>query len=229
MKMTCCDNLQIIGEKIRQAEMRFGREAGSVELLAVSKCHPVLAIQECLECGQLAFGENYAQELVDKVQILESKNILWHYIGPIQSNKTRLIAESAQWVHSIDRLKIARRLSEQRPEGYPPINICIQLNIGVEKTKSGIPVDQLKILASQIAELPNLTLKGIMAIPAAETDFDKQRYAFAQARRALEQLNEQGYELDALSMGMSGDMEAAIAEGATIVRIGTAIFGRRLV
>lgn len=227
MKAIYCDNLQIIGEKIRQAEARFGREPNSVQLLAVSKRHPASAIQECLECGQIAFGENYAQELIGKAKEIEDNKVSWHYIGPIQSNKTRLIAESAQWVHSIDRLKIARRLSEQMPEGQPPINVCIQLNISAEKTKSGIALDELKVLADQIVQLPNLTLKGIMAIPAAETDFDKQRYAFAKARKALEALNIQGYELDTLSMGMSGDMEAAIAEGATIVRIGTAIFGKR--
>ena len=229
MKVTYCNNLQIIGEKIRQAEVRFGREPNSVQLLAVSKRHPASAIQECLECGQFAFGENYAQELIDKAKTLDDKKLSWHYIGPIQSNKTRLIAESAQWVHSIDRLKIARRLSEQRPDNWPPINICIQLNISAEETKSGIAIDELKVLAEQIIQLPGLTLKGVMAIPVAETDFDKQRYTFAQAREALEVLNTQGYELDTLSMGMSGDMEAAIAEGATIVRIGTAIFGRRLV
>ena len=228
--MTPCNNIQMIGDAIRQAEKRFGRESNSVKLLAVSKFHPASAIQECLQCGHTGFGESYAQELAEKATHIATSNptaIEWHYIGPIQSNKTRLIARSAQWVHSIDRIKIARRLSEQKPSDASPINICLQLNIDEETKKSGINIDNLKKLADQVQTLAGLTLRGIMVIPAHKTQFDQQRHAFAKARHALEALNTQGYALDTLSMGMSGDMEAAIAEGATIVRIGTAIFGER--
>jgi pyridoxal phosphate enzyme (YggS family) len=229
MKMTPCDNIQMIGDAIRQAEKRFSREPNSVKLLAVSKFHSVSAIQDCLQCGHNSFGESYAQELAEKATYMTSHTptIDWHYIGPIQSNKTRLIAQSAQWVHSIDRIKIARRLNEQKPNNTAPINICLQLNIDEEANKSGVSIDNLKKLADQVQTLSGLVLRGIMVIPARQTQFDQQRHAFAKARHALEALNAQGYALDTLSMGMSGDMEAAIAEGATIVRIGTAIFGAR--
>ena len=220
----------MIGDTIRQAEKRFGREPNSVKLLAVSKFHPVSAIQDCLQCGHICFGESYAQELAKKATHIATNHptaIDWHYIGPIQSNKTRLIAQSAQWVHSIDRIKIARRLSEQKPNDAPPINICLQLNIDEEANKSGVNIGNLKKLADQVQTLSGLVLRGIMVIPARKTQFDQQRHTFAKARHSLEMLNAQGYALDTLSMGMSGDMEAAIAEGATIVRIGTAIFGTR--
>ncbi len=219
----------MIGDAIRRAEKRFRREPNSVKLLAVSKLHPASAIQDCLQCGHTCFGESYAQELAEKATLItpNTSTIEWHYIGPIQSNKTRSIAQSAQWVHSIDRIKIARRLSEQKPSDAPPINICLQLNIDEETNKSGINIDDLKKLADQVQTLSGLTLRGIMVIPAHKTQFAQQRRAFAKARHALDTLNAQGYALDTLSMGMSGDMEAAIAEGATIVRIGTAIFGAR--
>ncbi len=226
--MTIRDNLQIIGERIRAAEQRFGREEGSVQLLAVSKMHPVAAVQEALAAGQLCFGENYVQEMVDKAANLTTENIEWHFIGPIQSNKTKLIAQTARWVHSVDSLKVARRLSEQKSPDDPSLNICLQVNISQEMTKSGITPAALPELAAQVQALPGLCLRGLMAIPAPEQHFAQQRAVFAQVRELQESLIAQGFALDTLSMGMTDDMEAAIAEGATIVRIGTAIFGSRL-
>jgi len=223
-----CENLQTIGQHIRDAEQRYAREPNSVKLLAVSKRHSIESIQTAINCNQYEFGENYAQEMQDKCQALaHQSNLIWHFIGPIQSNKTRLIAEMASWVHTVERLKIAIRLSEQRPEHLPPLNICLQVNISGETSKSGITPDELLPLAEQIVELPHLRLRGLMVIPAPEQDFDKQRATFAKVRGLQEQLIDRGFDLDTLSMGMSGDMEAAIAEGATIVRIGTAVFGAR--
>jgi pyridoxal phosphate enzyme (YggS family) len=216
----------MIGEQISEAEVRYNRKTGSVKLLAVSKRHSVDAIRECLQYRQTAFGENYAQELHDKASEIK-ENIEWHYIGPIQSNKTRMIAEVASWVHTIDRLKVARRLSDQLPDGKPPLSVCLQVNISGEASKAGVKLQELPALASEIAHLPGLTLRGLMAIPAPEQDFSRQREVFARVREAQEGLIQSGYDLDTLSMGMSGDMDAAIAEGATIVRIGTAIFGQR--
>ena len=227
MKRTICDHIQTVGEQIRHAEIQYHRQANSVTLLAVSKRHPVSAIEQSLECGQLALGENYAQEMFEKAQQLQHSQIEWHYIGPIQSNKTRIIAETASWVHSIDRFKIARRLSEQKPDTRPPISLCLQVNINEESSKSGVLVDQLPELMDQVSSLSGIVVRGLMAIPEVTTDFDCQRKNFAKVRKAMEGLNQRGYNLDTLSMGMSGDMEAAIAEGATIVRIGTAIFGQR--
>ena len=226
--MTIRDNLQTIGERIRAAEQRFGRKEGSVQLLAVSKMHPVAAVQEALAAGQLCFGENYVQDMVDKAANLMTENIEWHFIGPIQSNKTKLIAQTARWVHSVDSLKIARRLSEQKSPDDPSLNICLQVNISQETTKSGITPAELPELAAQVRELPGLCLRGLMAIPAPELHFARQRAVFAQVRELQESLMNQGFALDTLSMGMTDDMDAAIAEGATIVRIGTAIFGSRL-
>ncbi len=225
--MTIKDKLQTIGERIRAAELRYQRTPGSVKLLAVSKHHPVSAIQQAIVCGQMAFGENYAQEMDDKATQLQQHSIEWHFIGPIQSNKTRLIANTASWVHSVDRLKIARRLGEQKPANTSDINICLQINISHEASKSGISLAEAEDLAHQVIQLAGIRLRGLMAIPAPETDFTKQRACFAQLRQLLEKLNQQGLQLDTLSMGMTDDMEAAIAEGATIVRIGTAIFGNR--
>ncbi|PID49061.1 MAG: YggS family pyridoxal phosphate-dependent enzyme [Proteobacteria bacterium] len=225
--MTIKDKLQTIGERIRAAELRYQRTLGSVKLLAVSKHHPVSAIQQAIACGQMAFGENYAQEMDDKATQLQQHSAEWHFIGPIQSNKTRLIANTASWVHSVDRLKIARRLGEQKPANTSDINICLQINISHEASKSGIPLAEAEDLAHQVIQLAGIRLRGLMAIPAPETDFTKQRACFAQLRQLLEKLNQQGLQLDTLSMGMTDDMEAAIAEGATIVRIGTAIFGNR--
>lgn len=222
-----CDNLRRIRDEIHRLEARHGRPEGSVRLLAVSKTKPVDAVREALGCEQHAFGENYVQELADKSAALAGNDIEWHYIGPLQSNKSRIIAETAHWMHSIDRAKIARRLSEQRPDGMAPLNVCVQVNISGEASKSGIALAELPGLADAISELPNLKLRGLMAIPAPASDFGAQRRVFARLRRALEAEVARGVALDTLSMGMTGDMEAAIAEGATIVRIGTAIFGAR--
>jgi len=225
--MTVRDNLQIIGTEIYRYSQQYNRPTSAVQLLAVSKRHGIAAIREAYHAGQRAFGENYVQELLDKAEQLNDLNIEWHFIGPLQSNKTRKIAAVADWVHTIDRLKIAQRLNDQRPENLPKLNVCIQVNISKEASKSGILVDDVSNFAEEINQLPKLNLRGIMVIPAAESDFTKQRKAFAKAAKLLDQLNHQSYQLDTLSMGMSGDMEAAIAEGATIVRIGTAIFGQR--
>ncbi|UOG92434.1 MAG: YggS family pyridoxal phosphate-dependent enzyme [Candidatus Thiothrix sulfatifontis] len=228
--MTIRDNIQTIGERIHAAEQRFGRKPGSVQLLAVSKKHSSASIREAIDAGQTRFGENYVQEMVEKAAELanDNRNIEWHFIGPIQSNKTRLIASTARWVHSVDSLKIAQRLSEQKkPADAPAINICLQVNISNEISKSGVQPAELAALASQIAALPGIRWRGLMAIPAPEHDFTQQRAVFAQVRALQEDLVAQGFALDTLSMGMTDDMEAAIAEGATIVRIGTAIFGSR--
>lgn len=225
--MTIRENLLTIGERIRTAEQRFQRTAGSVQLLAVSKMHPASAIRQALAGGQILFGENYVQEMVEKAHELLGYGIEWHFIGPIQSNKTRQIAATARWVHSVDRFKIAQRLSEQKPDNTPDINLCLQVNISNENNKSGVAPHELAELAEQVAALPGLRLRGLMAIPAPEQDFGRQRAVFAQVRELQEQLITQGFALDTLSMGMTDDMEAAIAEGATLVRIGTAIFGTR--
>ncbi len=221
------DKLQIIGAEINKVAQQYQRKADDIQLLAVSKRHPVEAIQIAYESGQSSFGENYVQELVEKAQSLSELNISWHFIGPLQSNKTKQIAEVADWVHTIDRFKIAQRLNNQRPEGLPPLCICIQINISGETSKSGVAANDVEALASQIAKLPHLRLRGLMVIPAPSNSFEEQRATFAKVSQIKDQLNQQGYKLDTLSMGMSGDMEAAIAEGATIVRIGTAIFGSR--
>jgi len=224
---TIRDNLQIIGAKINQFCQKYDRDPSEVQLLAVSKKHPASAIQEAYAAGQTVFGENYAQELLDKAAALADLAIEWHFIGPMQSNKTRKIAAVASWVHTIDRLKIAQRLNDQRPSELDPLAVCIQVNISGELSKSGVMPDEVEPLAEAIHQLPNLSLRGLMVIPAPESDFDKQRAIFRQAALLKNQLNQTGLKLDTLSMGMSNDMEAAIAEGATIVRIGTAIFGAR--
>ena len=225
--MTIGENIQTIGERIRAAEQRFGREPGSVQLLAVSKKHPAAAIREAFAVGQCYFGENYVQEMTEKAAELTDTGIEWHFIGPIQSNKTKAIAAIARWVHSVDSLKVAQRLSAQKPASAPAINVCLQVNISDEASKSGVAPSQVLELARQIALLPGLKLRGLMAIPAPEHEFERQRAVFAQVRLLQQDLNVQGFALDTLSMGMTDDMEAAIAEGATIVRIGTAIFGCR--
>ena len=221
------DRLRIIGANIKQYAEENQRNPEDIQLLAVSKRHPETMIREAFAAGQTAFGENYVQELLDKADALNDLPLEWHYIGPLQSNKTRKIAQIASWVHTIDRLKIAKRLSEQRPHELPPLSVCIQLNISGEASKSGVMLDELAELATEVNKLDRLTLRGLMAIPAPETDFNKQRHVFAQVRQAQQNLIEQGFKFDTLSMGMSNDMQAAIAEGASIVRIGTAIFGKR--
>ncbi|MGK0270925.1 MAG: pyridoxal phosphate enzyme (YggS family) [Cocleimonas sp.] len=227
------DNLQIIGAKLKQHLSQYKRSESSALLLAVSKRHSIDKIRDAYEFGQRAFGENYVQELLDKNQQLNDLAIEWHFIGPLQSNKAKKIAEVASWVHAVDRLKIAQRLSDNRPENMPALSICLQVNISGEQSKSGINPDELTLLAKQVAQLPKIKLRGLMVIPAPEDDFIKQREVFAQVAilkdHLQKQLNETGIivELDTLSMGMSNDIEAAIAEGATIVRVGTAIFGQR--
>ena len=228
---TIAHNLQAVDAFIVAAATAAGRPRASVTLLAVSKTFDAAAVIEALGAGQRAFGENYLQEALDKMaavaQALPAVAVEWHFIGPLQSNKTRPVASHFDWVHTVDRLKIAQRLSEQRPAGLAPLNICLQVNISGEASKSGATPDELPALAQAVAQLPNLRLRGLMAIPEPETDLTKQHAAFARVRALYEQLRGQGLALDTLSMGMSGDMQAAIAEGATIVRIGTAIFGTR--
>lgn len=226
--MTIRDNLQITGSKINNFIQKYHRQPDSVQLLAVSKKHPTSMIKEAYNSGQGAFGENYVQELTDKAEQLRELDIEWHFIGPLQSNKTKTIAHIADWVHTIDRLKIAKRLSEQRPAELKPLSVCVQVNISGEASKSGVLPEQVISLCEQILPLPNLHLRGLMAIPAPEHDIHKQRATFAKLAQLKETINQQlNLQLDTLSMGMSDDMEAAIAEGATIVRIGTAIFGTR--
>ena len=216
---------------MRGASEAAGRDPAHVTLLAVSKTFPAAQVLEAIAAGQHGFGENYLQEALDKIAdikaALPDTHVEWHFIGPIQSNKTRSIAASFDWVHTVERLKVAERLSAQRPAGLPPLNICIQVNISGEASKSGAAPGELLALARQVALLPNLNLRGLMAIPAPEQDGAKQRAAFARVRALADVLREDGLQIDTLSMGMSADMAAAIAEGATIVRVGSAIFGDR--
>ncbi len=221
-------NLQAVRARIAAACIAAGRAAGSVQLLAVSKTWPAARVREAVAAGQRAFGENYVQEALDKVAELADLGLDWHFIGPLQSNKTRPVAETFAWVHSVDRLKIAERLAAQRPPGLPPLQICLQVNVSGEASKSGCAPQQALELASNIARLPGLRLRGLMAIPEPTEDTMRQRQQFALLRRTLERINaEPGFTLDTLSMGMTDDLEAAIMEGATMVRIGTAIFGKR--
>jgi pyridoxal phosphate enzyme (YggS family) len=225
-------NLQAITATIVASAQESGRPADAVRLLAVSKTFGPEAVLEAVEAGQRAFGENYLQEGLDKIRAVEAAAgpapaLEWHFIGPIQSNKTRPIAENFAWVHTVEREKIAQRLSEQRPAGLPPLQICLQVNISGEASKSGVAPEDLAALAHKVAALPNLTLRGLMAIPEPAVEFEQQRAAFARLRVLYEQLRADGLALDTLSMGMSADMRAAIFEGATIVRVGSAIFGAR--
>ncbi|MBP8277726.1 MAG: YggS family pyridoxal phosphate-dependent enzyme [Propionivibrio sp.] len=224
---TISANLQAVLARIGEAARRCGRQPEEISLLAVSKTWPGSYVQEAARAGQKAFGENYVQEGVDKVRETALPDLEWHFIGPLQSNKTRLVAEAFQWVHSVDRLKIAERLSQQRPAHLPPLQICLQVNISNEDSKSGVPEEDVASLAQQIAYLPRLKLRGLMTIPAPAPEFAQQRAPFRRLRELYEQLNRNGFALDTLSMGMSNDIEAAIAEGSTLVRVGTAIFGER--
>ena len=212
---------------IHRLEARYRRTPGGVRLLAVSKKKPVHEIAAAVRAGQRDFGESYLQEALEKITQLEDRDLCWHFIGPVQKNKTRPIAAHFSWVHSIERLVIAERLNAQRPAHLPPLQTCIQVNIDHETSKSGAHAEQAHDLANALQKLPNLKLRGLMAIPQPSNDTIRQRLRFAQLRKLLEQLNQTGFRLDTLSMGMSGDLEAAIAEGATIVRIGTAIFDKR--
>jgi PLP dependent protein len=222
------DKLAKVTARIHQAANAAGRDPQSVQLIAVSKTQPPEAIAQAYAWGQRRFGENYLQEALEKqIALQQLPDIEWHFIGPIQSNKTRAIAGHFQWVHTVDRLKIAQRLNEQRPLHLPALNVCVQVNIDDESTKSGVSLAELPALIRGIMPLANLKLRGLMAIPAATDDPARQRKAFAKLRSAQQVLNLQGFRMDTLSMGMSGDMEAAIAEGATFVRVGTDIFGAR--
>lgn len=221
------ERYQHVTQRIQHACLQANRSVDSVSLLAVSKTKPIENIQQLSHLGQRCFGENYVQESLKKIE--QCPELEWHFIGPIQSNKTKPIAEHFQWVHSVDRLKIAQRLSSQRPPEQPPLNILLEVNISEEQSKAGFPPNALLNAAEEIAQLPNLTLRGLMAIPQKSDRLERQRQPFAKLRQLLEKLNQQHPEwaLDTLSMGMSGDLEAAIMEGATIVRIGTDIFGAR--
>ena len=218
-------NLHAVRERIACAAKQHGRNAAS--LLAVSKGMPESLIRRAVSAGQLEFGESYVQEAVAKILATKDLAIVWHFIGPIQSNKTNTIAENFSWVHSVDRLKIAERLAAARPENLPPLNICIQINSSFEASKSGVAPSDVAALANAIASLPRLKLRGLMTIPAPTDNVDLQRATFRGVREQLDMLNRGGLALDTLSMGMSDDLDAAIAEGATIVRVGTAIFGPR--
>jgi pyridoxal phosphate enzyme (YggS family) len=216
-----------LNHRIAEAEKRFSRKPGAVGVLAVSKTQPPSAVAHLYKLGQRDFGENYLQEALPKIRELADLAIQWHFIGRIQANKTRDIAEHFDWVHSVDRLKVAQRLNDQRPANRPPLNICLQINLEDESAKGGITPAEALQLAPQLGALPRLQLRGLMCIPAEHPDFATQRQVFARLRELQEAINHQGCALDTLSMGMSGDLEAAIAEGANLVRVGTAIFGPR--
>ena len=228
---TIAGNLQAVEATIQVACEAAARPRSTVQLLAVSKTFPAEAVLEAAACGQRAFGENYLQEGVDKIaavaKALPDTPLEWHFIGPIQSNKTRPIATHFDWVHTVERLKIAQRLSEQRPPERGPLNICLQVNISGEATKSGVHPSELLALAREVAKLPNLRLRGLMAIPEPEDDPALQRIPFARLRALAQQIVDAGIGIDTLSMGMSADLQAAVLEGAGIVRVGSAIFGAR--
>ncbi len=221
------DNLQAVRARISNAAAAVGRSPESVRLLAVSKTWPLSCVVDAAEAGQRAFGENYVQEGIDKIASISGRNLEWHFIGPLQSNKTKPVAEHFDWVHSIDRLRVAERLSAQRPTYLPPLQVCVQVNVSGEATKSGCAPDAALELCRAVAALPSLQLRGLMAIPEPVDDVQAQRLPFRHLRQLSERIQAAGLPLDTLSMGMSHDLEAAIAEGATIVRIGTAIFGQR--
>lgn len=229
---TVHDNLIAIKSEIQKIALNCGRDPKTIELIAVSKTKPVSLIEEAIHAGQRSFGENYVQEGAEKINYFKEKmpdiSLNWHFIGPLQSNKTKLVAENFDWMHTIDRFKIAQRLNDQRPSTMPKLNVLIQVNISNESTKSGIKPDEVIDLVKQIRTLPNLNLRGLMAIPEIEDDFDKQLSVFSKMQLLLQQLQHDYPFMDTLSMGMSGDMKAAIFAGSTMVRIGTAIFGSRI-
>jgi len=217
--------LKKIKSQIRHAEFAAGRRKNTVQLLAVSKTKPATDVVMAYQAGQRQFAESYLQEALAKQKALAAFNISWHFIGPIQSNKTKAIATHFSWVHSVDRLKIAKRLSEQRPVHLPALNICLQVNISAEPTKSGVMLTELGLLIEQVKQLPNLRLRGVMAIPKASTNFESQCLPYRELYQTVNKMNIEG--LDTFSLGMSGDLKAAIAEGSSMVRIGTALFGER--
>ena len=226
---TIANNLQLVRNRIQAACAQTGRPADSVTLLAVSKTFPAVTVRDAFHAGQRCFGENYVQEALDKIAELADlrAQITWHLIGPLQSNKTRVVAEHFDWVQSVDRLKIAQRLSEQRPPHLPPLQVCIQVNTSGEDSKSGVAPGEALLLAQAVAALPRLQLRGVMALPAPSPDPAVQADALAQVRVVFEQLRAAGLPLNVLSMGMSADLEAAVAQGSTMVRVGTALFGQR--
>ncbi len=223
------DHLLDVRRRIAEAARSANRSADTIRLLAVSKTFPAEDVRAAFDAGQRAFGENYVQESIAKIEALADlrAQMEWHFIGPLQSNKTRPVAEHFDWVHSVDRLKIAQRLSEQRPATLPPLNVCLQVNVSGEASKSGVAPEEAPALGRAIAELPNLRLRGLMSIPEPAEDPAAQRAPHRTLRQLYETMRAEGLALDTLSMGMSGDLEAAVLEGATIVRIGTAIFGKR--
>ena len=223
---TIAQRLDQVRRRIARAATVAGRDPASIRLVAVSKTRTTAELEAALAAGQAVFGESYLQDALPKIAAI-GQRAEWHFIGPIQSNKTRQITSHFAWVHSVDRLKIAQRLSEQRPPDLPPLNVCLQVNTSVETTKGGVSPEETESLATAVVALPQLRLRGLMTIPAQAQDRQQQRLPFAQLRELLEQLNAKGFGLDTLSMGMSDDLEAAIAEGATLVRIGTALFGER--
>ena len=225
---TITAQLQHVRARIATACALAGRDVQEITLLAVSKTFPAQAVREAAAAGQRAFGENYIQEAADKIAALRDlPHLAWHCIGPIQSNKTRLVAEHFDWAHTVDRLKTAERLSAQRPPALPPLNVCLQVNIDGGPTKSGVAPSELPALARAVAALPRLRLRGLMTIPEPAPDFEAARAVHARTKALFNQMNVEGLALDTLSMGMSADLEAAIAAGSTLVRVGTAIFGNR--
>jgi pyridoxal phosphate enzyme (YggS family) len=221
------DRLQRVRQRIAAAAIACGRDPSAVTLIGVSKTQPATAVREAAEAGLADFGENYLQEALGKQEALADRALTWHFIGALQSNKTREVAGHFDWVHTVDREKIARRLAGQRPFHAPPLQVCLQVRLGQEDTKSGVDPPGLDALADAVAALPRLRLRGLMCIPPVEDDPARQRRWFAELRSLQERLVARGHPLDVLSMGMSGDFELAIAEGATHVRVGTAIFGPR--
>ena len=228
---TVQDNLLNIKNEIAEIAKKCERDPNTIQLIAVSKTKPVEQVIEAINVGQLAFGENYVQEGVEKIQYFEknmpNNDLIWHFIGPLQSNKSKLVAEHFDWMHTIDRFKIAQRLSDQRPNHMAKLNVLIQVNISQEASKSGVKPEEVADLVKQIVTLPNLNLRGLMAIPEIENDYDKQLNVFTKMQQLLQSLQKDYPFMDTLSMGMSGDMQAAIVAGSTMVRIGTAIFGAR--
>lgn len=228
---TVQDNLLNIKNEIAEIAKKCERDPNTIQLIAVSKTKPVEQVIEAINAGQLAFGENYVQEGVEKIQYFEknmpNNDLIWHFIGPLQSNKSKLVAEHFDWMHTIDRLKIAQRLNDQRSKDMAKLNVLIQVNISQEASKSGVKPEEVADLVKQIVTLPNLNLRGLMAIPEIENDYDKQLNVFTKMQQLLQSLQKDYPFMDTLSMGMSGDMQAAIVAGSTMVRIGTAIFGAR--
>lgn len=221
------NNIHMVQQHLSETAKKYNRNSEEITLLAVSKTRPVDDIKDAYLAGLRHFGENYLQESLEKIDTLKSLNICWHFIGPLQSNKTRAVAENFHWLHTVARFKIGQRLSDQRPPEMPPLNICVQVNISEEESKSGCSVAELPKLIEQLSQLPNIIVRGLMAIPTATDNTELQRKTFAQMKQLLLELQQNYPHLDTLSMGMSGDMAAAVAEGSTMVRIGTAIFGPR--